>query len=67
MVNPNFTDLADRKQNKATPPSQGVRSPAPIPPVIEKTANWPTGGPTQPRNRSLGIKQVKIHPKKEGF
>jgi len=66
MVNPNFTDLADRKQNKATPPSQGVRSPAPIPPVIEKTANWP-GVTGKERNRSLGVKEVKIHPKKEGF
>ena len=66
MVNPNFTDLADRKQNKATPVSQTVRSSVP-PPVDEKTVPWPFSGPTQTRNRSLGVTQVKIHPKKEGI
>jgi len=67
MVNPNFTTLEDRKQNAAKPKAKTASQPMPTPKVVEKTASWPFSGPTQTRNRSLGVAQVKIHPKKEGL
>lgn len=54
----------DRLKGSKGKPSMGKKKEAPMP---EKTASWPgVPGPTQPRDRSAGVKKVKQWPHHEG-
>lgn len=65
MVNPDFSPL--REGTKSTP---GRRAPTKAKdPGFKEKPGFNTGvpGKTQPKDRSNGIKRLKIHPKSEGL
>lgn len=66
MANPDFREFDTALGNKA----KGFKrsTPAGKASVNEKTANWPgLAGKAQPRDRSAGVKRVRIHPKSVGI
>ena len=66
MPNPEFSEnFNDRKQSAVTNSTPRENSKSAMP---EKTANWPTvPGKTQGKDRSGGVKKVKIHPASQGL
>ena len=66
MPNPDSGNTPSALGN--TPPKFKRKAPAPAAKVVERTANWPgLAGPPQPRDRSAGVKKLKIHPTSEGL
>ena len=66
MPNPDSGNLDSQLGNK--PPKFKRKAGAPAATVNEKTANWPgLAGPAQPRDRSVGVKKLKIHPHSQGL
>ena len=66
MANPDFSDLGSKLGNR--PPKFKRKAGAPAAKVNERTANWPgLAGPPQPRDRSAGVKKLKIHPLSRGL
>ena len=66
MPNPDSGNLETQLGNR--PPKFKRKARAPAAKVNERTANWPgLAGPPQPRNRSAGVKKLKIHPMSKGL
>ncbi len=66
MPNPDSGNLDSQLGN--TPPKFKRKASAPAAKVNETTANWPgLAGPAQPRDRSAGVKKLKIHPMSKGL
>ena len=66
MPNPDSGNLDSQLGN--TPPKFKRKAGAKAASVNERTANWGgLPGPTQPRDRSAGVKKLKIHPMSKGL
>ncbi len=66
MANPDSGNLETQLGN--TPPKFKRKAGGKAATVNEKTANWPgLPGPTQPRDRSAGVKKLKVHPMSKGL
>ena len=66
MPNPDSGNLDSKLGN--TPPKFKRKARAAEPAVNERTAAWPgLPGPTQPRDRSAGVKKLKIHAMSKGL
>ena len=66
MPNPDSGNTDSKLGN--TPPKFKRRASAPAAKVNERTAAWPgLAGPPQPRDRSAGVKKLKIHPMSRGI
>ena len=64
MPNQNFTELV-QKQRAAKVSPKPLKNPSSVTAQF-KTRNFP-GVPGKERDRSLGVKQGKVYPQKEGF
>ncbi len=66
MANPDSGNIETQLGNR--PPKFKRKAGAPAAKVNERTANWPgLAGPPQPRDRSAGVKKLKIHPMSKGL
>ena len=70
MANPRFSDVSPAKgtvKGLAKPPGQMAPAPKATLPA-ESTANWGgLPGKTQSKDRSGGVKKVRVHAKSEGI
>ncbi len=66
MANPDAGNTDSKLGN--TPPKFKRKAGAKMASVNERTANWGgLPGPTQSRDRSAGVKKLKIHPMSKGL
>ena len=66
MPNPDSGNLPSKLGNR--PPAFKRKPGGDTPAIVEKTAAWPgLPGPIQPRDRSAGVKKLKIHPMSKGL
>lgn len=61
-------DYNNSKKSRKNGGSSNGNKPAGAPKFVERTAAWgDNAGPTQPRDRSLGVARVKRYPKSKGL
>ncbi len=66
MANADFNEDFNKRKDGSNPPK--AKSPAPAPGMPMRTANWPgIPGKPQSKDRSGGVKKLKIHPDEKGL
>ena len=68
MPNPHYNSMHGSNRKVAEGGSNKASGSSPKASMPEKTANWPgLPGKAQSKDRSGGVKKLKVHPKSEGI